>query len=170
MLDTNTGASSRTGTGTVSSTLVIGQSISFSTLTTFPRVKPPAVGPRAYKGSVASNRHHQRGHTALPALFCLLLTGRLPKADIAGRGVVVVAPRACPGHRPFRHCGAALLTQPTTKEEKTRREGANRPGGSCMRLAPLQAVAQITGRKEQEQTKPEQENTGPGTGRPVGVP
>ena len=34
-----------------------------------------------------------------------------------------------------------------TKEDKTRREGANRPEGSCMRLAPLQAVAQRTGRK-----------------------
>ena len=39
-----------------------------------------------------------------------------------------------------------------------------------MRLAPLQAVAQITGRKEQEKLKPEQEITGPGAGRPVGVP
>ena len=169
-MDTNTGASSRTGTGTVPSASVIGQPISFSISTTFLLVKPPAVGPRAYKGSVASNRHHQRGHTALPAQFCQLLTSRLPKADIAGRGVVVEAPRACPGHRPSRHCGAALLSQPTTKEEKTRREGANRPGGFCMRLAPLQAVAQISGRKEQEQTKPEQENTGPGAGRPVGVP
>ena len=39
-----------------------------------------------------------------------------------------------------------------------------------MRLAPLQAVAQITGRKEQEQLKPIQEIIGPGAGRPVGVP
>ena len=51
MLDTLTGASSRTGAQG-------GHSDSFSTLTTCPRVEPPAVGPRAYKGGVASNRHH----------------------------------------------------------------------------------------------------------------
>ena len=95
---------------------------------------------------------------------------RALQAYLAGRGVVVEAPRACLGHRPFGRCGAALLSPPITNKGKTRREGANRPEGSCMRLAPLQAVAQRTGRKEQEQLKLEQEITGPGAGRPVGVP
>ena len=70
------------------------------------------LGHRADKGSVASNRHHQRGHTALPALSCRLHSGRLGKAGLAGRGVVFEAPRACLGHRPSRLCGAAPLSQP----------------------------------------------------------
>ena len=39
-----------------------------------------------------------------------------------------------------------------------------------MRLAPLQAVAQKTERKKQEQQKTNQKNAGPGAGRPLGGP
>ena len=67
------------------------------------------------------------------------------------QGVMVEAPRVCPSRRPPGRCGATHLTLPINKEKETRRKGANRPEGSCMRLAPLQAVAQKTGRKKQKQ-------------------
>ena len=144
MLDTDTGASSRTGTGTVTSATGRRTDIHFLLYSThlshFPNHRPQG--------------HERTGaawpRTAITSGATLLFrhrSGRLIEAVLAGRGVVFEAPRACLGHRPSRRCGAALLSQPITKEEKTRREGASRPEGSCMRLAPLQAVAQNTGMK-----------------------
>ena len=108
----NTGASSRTGTGADPGATAWGHSPLVLCLPPRSCLNHRPLGHRADKGSVASNRHHQRGHTALPALSCRPYSGRLGKAGLAGRGVVFEAPRACLGHRPSRLCGATVLSQP----------------------------------------------------------
>ena len=64
--------------------------------------------------------------------------------------------RADLGHKPLRCCGANLLPHSENKEKRENpRKSADRPEGSCLRLAPLQAVAQKSiENQKQNQNKP----------------